>query len=284
MNQCENYQLIDFGDQRKLERFGHTILDRPSPAARRPRDLGPSQWQEADFRFDIDQNHQGTWKSVTNRGRSPVWNWANEIGIFELKLTPFGHIGVFPEQIDNWKWIASNQAKVQGLNILNLFAYTGGTTLALAKYGARVVHVDSAANVVKWARKNAQLSSLENAPIRWITEDALRFVHREIKRGNRYDGFVADPPTFGHGPKNERWAISENLPEMLNALSELTSGAPRFCIFTNHTEGFGPQTIGRSFGKCFDKKNQYNAHAIKIASQQNKLLSSGYMIRFVEPV
>jgi 23S rRNA (cytosine1962-C5)-methyltransferase len=177
-----------------------------------------------------------------------------------LKALPSGQVGVFPEQRDNWQWIARQLSKAHAenrppLRLLNLFAYTGGSTLAAAAAGAEVVHVDAARSIVERARNNATLSGLGHDPIRWITEDAVKFCQRELKRGNRYDAMILDPPSYGHGPKGEPWKIDKQLLPLLKLCGELMAGRRAFILVTCHTPGVGPAELAAYlaegvFGDC----------------------------------
>ena len=202
----DQYELLDLGSGRKLERFGDFVLDRPSPAAEGYRPSDPRLWVTAAARYQRTTGERGRW---TKRDELPdAWTITYHDTKLTIKLTPFGHVGLFAEQQENWRWIDEQCRQFkQPPRVLNLFAYTGGSTLAAAHAGAEVVHIDAAKNVVHWARQNAELSGLVNAPIRWIAEDASKFVEREVRRGNRYQGIILDPPSYGHGPKGERWKI-----------------------------------------------------------------------------
>ena len=181
---------------------------------------------QADARFDGRSEESGHW---TCRRELPE-RWTITCGPwqFELKRTDFGHVGLFPEQVENWVWIGERvRAAGRPLRVMNLFAYTGGSTLAAAAAAAETVHVDAAKNTVAWARRNAELSGLSAAPIRWIAEDALKFVKRELRRGNRYDAVILDPPSYGHGPRGEVWRLSKHLPRLLSLCGELTAGRAR---------------------------------------------------------
>ena len=251
------YQLLDFGDGRRLERFGPVVLDRPCPAAESIRPVAPRLWSTAAARFERIEAEEGQW---TLRGDPPrQWTIAHDRMILELKRTDFGHVGLFPEQAENWDWIAAQVRRVppsaaSAMKILNLFAYTGGSTLAAAAAGAAVTHVDAARNIVAWARRNAELSGLAEAPVRWIAEDAVKFVNREIRRGNRYDAVILDPPSYGHGTHGEVWRLAEDLPRLLALCAELTTPRPRFVLLTCHTPGFSPirlrELLGNSFGSA----------------------------------
>jgi 23S rRNA (cytosine1962-C5)-methyltransferase len=233
MSASASYQLLDFGSGRKLERFGPYVLDRVSPAADGAQRQQPELWRKATARFERRADGEGAWLE-----REPVvapWHLSRGDFTLELKLTEFGHLGVFPEQADNWRWIANEVRRAGRPKVLNLFAYTGASTLAAAAAGADVVHVDAAANVVAWARRNANASGLAAAPIRWIVEDAMKFVRREIKRGQGYDAVLLDPPAYGHGPTGQRWRLDEHLDELLPLCFELVRGREQFLLLTCHS-------------------------------------------------
>ncbi len=230
----DQYELVDFGQGRKLERFGSYLIDRPCPAVARRRCRTPDRWERVDARFERQADGDGRWRPPS--GLPATWMIGYGPLIFQLRPTPFGHLGIFPEQAENWDWITARlSGEAPGRRILNLFAYTGGATLAAAAAGANVTHVDSARNVVAWARQNAALSGLNNAPIRWIHEDALVFVRRQLRRGVRYDGLILDPPSYGHGPKNQAWKIDRDLGPLLDACGELLSPQASWVLLTCHT-------------------------------------------------
>jgi len=248
------YELIDFGGGRKLERLGPLVVDRPSLAAQGQDRRAASSWAQAHGRFQRKTADEGVWK-----WRSPPpgdWRVAHGDATFQLKPTDFGHVGLFPEQAENWDWIAEKLRRARRpLKILNLFAYTGGSTLAAAAAGAEVTHVDAAKNVVHWARRNAELSNLADRPIRWIVEDAVKFTRRELRRENFYDAVILDPPSYGHGPKGETWKLSQHLMPLLAACADVVRRRPGFFLLTCHTPGFGPAELEAMlsealFGAC----------------------------------
>jgi 23S rRNA (cytosine1962-C5)-methyltransferase len=241
MFESAEYQLLDFGEGRKLERFGDYVVDRQAPAADGIVRAHPELWSQAAARFELLGHQRGGERGRWIPADALRDQWTIAFGPlrFELKPTDFGHLGAFPEQAANWEWIARQvqTAATDGTRpkVLNLFAHTGGSTLAAALAGAEVVHVDSAKSAVAWARRNAQLSGLADAPIRWIVEDAMRFVERELKRGNRYGGVILDPPSYGHGPAGETWKLEDDLPELLTACAKLIADGPGFILLTCHT-------------------------------------------------
>lgn len=246
----DEYELLDFGAGRKLERFGSLVLDRPAPAPEGLPRANAAGWREATARYERATAQSGVWRSAANGdalniGRGQPWTIRHGPFALELKLTEFGHLGVFPEQAANWDWLARQVARFESpTKVLNLFAYTGASTLAAAAAGAEVVHVDAARNTVAWARRNAEQSRLADRPIRWIVDDAMAFVRRELRRGRSYHAVVLDPPSYGHGAKGQPWQLAEQLPELLAMCAELTASERRFLLLTCHTPGLGPNELG----------------------------------------
>lgn len=225
------YELIDSGNGRKLERFGKYILNRIETQAIWKQSLGEEIWHKADAVFRKTDERHGEW---TFRNRIPEkWVMPIENLKLELRLTPFGHVGIFPDQSSQWQYI---QEKIQQagrqISILNLFTYTGASTLAAAAAGAQVVHVDASKPALTWARDNQRISGLLEKPIRWIPDDALKFVKREVRRASRYDAIIMDPPKFGRGPQGEVWKFEENFPELLDYSRQLLSDKPLFMLTT----------------------------------------------------
>lgn len=235
MTDWPEYELLDFGNGRKLERFADVVVDRPCPAAAGAKKANPSAWKNA-CTFDGDRAADGKWKTKFDEFTLSV----GSIRKMQLAPLPSGQIGIFPEQFRNWEWIAEQVARQpKPVRVLNLFAYTGGSTLAAAAAGAEVTHVDAAKSMVSRARTNAEVSDLADQPIRWIVEDALKFCRREVKRGNQYDAMILDPPSYGHGPKGESWSIKRDLLPLLELCGELTSSNRLFVLCTCHTPEIG---------------------------------------------
>jgi 23S rRNA (cytosine1962-C5)-methyltransferase len=238
------YELLDYGLGRKLERFGPIVLDRPAAVDGTP--VLRQLWSNAHARFELHKaravgSARGQWKIL--KEVPDAWTIGHGAMRLELKLTAFGHVGIFPEQAANWHWIAEAAGRNAGLRILNLFAYTGGSTLAAAAAGAAVTHVDSARNIVAWARRNATLSGLAAAPIRWIADDALAFIRREVKRRRQYDGVILDPPSYGHGARGQTWKLDTHLPQLLRLCRELIEGVPRLVLLTCHAPDFDARRL-----------------------------------------
>ncbi|MEN6459446.1 MAG: class I SAM-dependent methyltransferase [Thermoguttaceae bacterium] len=282
----DRYALLDFGEGRRLERFGPVLLDRPCPAAEGFQRADPRLWLQTDARFEGRDQEKGRW--IEARRLPERWIVAHGPLRFELKRTDFGHVGLFPEQVDNWKWIDAQYRRAatgdavaaRHPKLLNLFAYTGGSTLAGAAAGAEVVHVDAARNVVAWARRNAELSGLAEAPVRWIGEDALKFVKRELRRGNHYDAVILDPPSYGHGPRGEVWRLSKHLPRLLALCGELTEGRQAFMLLTCHTPGYDADTLRDMLLDAVGGSGRAAAMPLTIRSAAGRELPSGVAIRW----
>ncbi len=280
----DQYQLLDFGGGRRLERFAEWILDRPCPAADNDTIADPEAWGRADARFVRAENDKGRWNVVGEQELPQRWSVAHDPFRLELKLAPFGHVGLFPEQAANWDWIAQ-QVRSAGrtLKVLNLFAYTGGSTLAAAAAGAEVTHVDAARNTVAWARRGAELSGLADAPIRWIVDDAVKFVRRELKRKNHYDAVILDPPSYGHGAGGEVWQLAKDLPQLLAMCGRLTAGSRAFILLTCHTPGYGQNELLAMVREALGSERgsgQFLAQPLSIVAATGKRLPSGMSVRW----
>jgi len=276
----EQYQLIDFGQGRKLERFGEYLVDRPCPAAERQRRASAPLWTAVAGRYETQSDGRDGWTAPLRL--PPTWTIRHGTFAFELRPTPFGHLGVFPEQAENWDWIAGRlRSQPAACKALNLFAYTGGATLAAAAAGAHVVHVDAARNVVAWARRNAALSGLGDAPIRWISEDARLFVRRELRRGARYDAVILDPPSYGHGPKGQAWKIEHHLEPLLADCRELLRGGLGLVLLTCHTPGFALDDLRQLLARtCVQERpGRIEAKVLNIRSSAGQSLPSGMVVR-----
>ena len=277
----QDYELLDFGDGRKLERFGQAVVERPCPTAETRQRGNAPLWPSADGRFVRRTRTEGEW----SWRKQPPRPWQLDCGNFQLLLKPteFGHLGVFPEQAANWTWISDSVRRAgKAMRVLNLFAHTGGATLAAAYGGAEVTHIDGAKNVVEWARRNAEASQLAEAPIRWITEDAAKFVRRELRRENYYDAVILDPPSYGHGPKGEAWKLASDLAPLLADCAELVRRRPAFFLLTCHTAGFGPAELEAMladtlFGSCGEGVSATN---LSLQTADGRRLPAGVAARW----
>ena len=244
----KDYELIDVGDFEKLERFGPYITIRPEPQAVWDKTLPNTEWEKrAHIKFMPRSSSSGEWKKLKQMPEQ--WqikydiNNADAAIKFRLGLTSFKHVGIFPEQASNWDYIFDTVKKmsVPQPKVLNLFAYTGGASLAAKAAGADVTHVDSIKQVVSWSKENMDISNLTN--IRWVVEDALKFVKREEKRGNKYNGIILDPPAFGHGPNGEKWKLEDNINEMIKGVLNLLDDKEHFLILNAYSLGFSSLII-----------------------------------------
>lgn len=249
----KEYELLDSGEREKLERYGAVTLSRPDPQALWPKRLPESEWEKRDGAF-VRAKVDARW--VFKSGVPE--KWTIELGELRFWIRPsaFKHTGVFPEQVSNWKWIGEKIAGAKRtVSVLNLFGYTGGATLAAAKAGAEVCHIDGSRVAIGWARDNAALSGLSEKPVRWILDDALAFVKREVKRGKKYDAIIMDPPAFGHGPKQELWKIETHMLELLSASYAALSDDPLFFLVNGYASGYSAlayknnlDTLAEKFG------------------------------------
>jgi 23S rRNA (cytosine1962-C5)-methyltransferase len=243
------YRLLDSGGFQKLEQVGEFRMVRPAAqAVWRPR-LSASEWTKVDAIFTRFSGGDGRWEV---RNRKLPESWIMEVpglGALRIRLTDFGHLGIFPEQHANWQRLAAlveaRKATVAGgeLRVLNLFAYTGGSTLAAARGGAHVAHVDASKTSVAWARENAEAAGLSARPIRWLVDDVQKFVAREVRRGIKYHGVILDPPSYGRGPRGEAWKIEEMLPELLDGIRQLLADDYVFVLLSGHSGGYTPVAL-----------------------------------------
>ena len=236
----QDYELLDCGNFEKLERFGQIVLIRPEPQALWQPVWSAEEWQKmAHGRFEQQGSNAGSWVAL-RKGLPEHWYLkynSEQLKLkFRLALTGFKHVGIFPEQADNWEYIAQQVKRLgQGARVLNLFAYTGGASLAAKQAGADVIHLDSVKQVVSWSRSNMELSGLTD--IRWLVEDARKFVQREVKRGRTYQGIMLDPPAYGLGPNGERWKLEEQLGPMMEDVFRLLDPERHFLVLNAYSLG-----------------------------------------------
>ncbi|MBU6370681.1 MAG: class I SAM-dependent methyltransferase [Patescibacteria group bacterium] len=274
-----DYELLDSGNGEKLERWGKYVLRRPDPQALWNKNLPESEWKSADAVFDANKK---VWKKKNESMRN---EWQVSFGDvkFNVKPTAFKHTGVFPEQEPNWQWTAEKiQNAGRPVKVLNLFGYTGGATLAALSAGADVTHVDGSKAAVNWAKENAAISDLDKKPVRWLVDDARKFVMREIKRGGKYDAIVMDPPAFGRGGKGEIWKIETDLLKLLEDCAKILSDDPLFFIVNGYASGYSAtayvnalEPIMKTYGGAFE----HGELAIQ-ESKSERLLPAGIFVRF----
>ena len=260
------YEVLDCSEGEKLERWGEYTLVRPDPQVIWNTKKS-SQWKKVNGHYHRSSKGGGEWEFF-----SLPEQWSidyKSLGLtFNLKPFKFKHTGVFPEQAVNWEWFSQKikDAKAQGreIKVLNLFAYTGGATLAAAKAGAKVTHVDASKGMVNWAKENAKSSGLENAPIRWIIDDCVKFVEREIRRENFYDAVIMDPPSYGRGPKGEIWKIEDAVYPLIELCSKVLTKDPLFYLISSYTTGLQPAVLTYMLSTVMNPKFGGKAYAEEI--------------------
>ena len=238
----KDYELIDCSDGERLERWGDIILIRPDPQIIWSSKKKNPLWKNAHARYHRSNKGGGHWEMYKKVPQS--WSIRFKNLTFNVKPMGFKHTGVFPEQAVNWEWVQDRiKAEKRPLNILNLFGYTGCATLAAMDAGAKVCHVDASKGMVNWAKENAQSSKLADKPVRWLVDDCVKFVNREVRRGNKYDGIIMDPPSYGRGPGGEVWKIEEQIYSFLELCIKVMSDNPSFLILNSYTTGLSPAVM-----------------------------------------
>lgn len=273
----KDYELLDAGDGMKLERWKDVVLARPEPQAVWPK-LSPEAWAKADATYHRSQTGGGSWEFLNPLPEQ--WEVTYDALRFAVRPTGFKHTGLFPEQAVNWDYM---QESIRGagrpVKILNLFAYTGGATLACAQAGAEVVHVDAAKGMVQWAQDNAKRSGLQDAPIRYLVDDAMRFVLREGRRGRTYDGIVMDPPSYGRGPDGQMFKFEQDVYPLIEACTRLLSDRPLFFVLNSYTAGFAPQIAGNML-QCALKGGHVEADNVALPIRDGMALPCGAVARW----
>lgn len=282
----QDHELIDSGNYKKLERFGKFVLSRPEPQAVWDTSLSETEWEKrANAIFKKEKSHdlageKGEWQ--LKKGMEKQWFIQynkKELNLkFRLGLSSFKHVGLFPEQASNWDFIYQKTKALSSKKVLNLFAYTGGASLAAKAAGADVSHVDSVKQVITWARENMESSQLKD--IRWIVEDAMKFVKREVKRGNKYQGIILDPPAYGRGPEGEKWVIEEHLNEMIKHCKELLDPKEHFFILNLYSIGFSALVQETLIKRTFGEVKNPEMGELFLEDQFKKKLPLGTFYRF----
>lgn len=274
LQKSDNYELLDSGDGKKLEKFADKIIIRPEKQAMW-KISHPELWEKVDAEYIRTNEKFGEWKT-----NSSFDNWVFEYDVLKLalKLTPFGHVGIFPELSSQWDWIAKACHTEIPPKVLSLFSYTGAATLAAAGCNAQVTHVDASKPAISWAIENQKLSGFEQKHIRWIVDDAMKFVKREERRGVFYDGIVMDPPKFGRGPKGEVWQFEKDFPQLLDACKKVLSPNPLFFLVTAYTVPISPITLGNMVAEILPEKEktEYGEIAIKESGSERLFPTSIY--------
>ncbi|GAB3511832.1 class I SAM-dependent methyltransferase [Spirosoma knui] len=281
------YELIDTGGFQKLERFGEYVLSRPEPQAIWDKSLPEQEWERqahAIFRRDRQSPERGDWQTKPTM-RDP-WFVSFQQGnlnlTFKLALTTFKHVGLFPEQANNWMYIDEKinaiKAHLPRPKVLNLFAYTGGASLAARQAGADVTHVDAVKPVISWARENMEQSKLDN--IRWMVEDAVKFVRREVRRGNRYNGLILDPPAYGRGPDGEKWVLDEHLNDLLKSCADILEQDHFFFVINLYSLGFSSLILENLMQQTFGHVPNAEWGELVMNDSARKRLPLGVFYRF----
>ncbi|MCD7963803.1 MAG: class I SAM-dependent methyltransferase [Rikenellaceae bacterium] len=278
----EDYELIDSGDFEKLERFGKYVVRRPEPQALWQKTDTDEEWKrmaDAVFYKDKKSDDRGEW----NYKKEMPSQWNVSYSYKEMKLmmrlglTSFKHVGIFPEQSENWNYIYDSVKQLPEKKVLNLFAYTGGASLAASSAGAEVTHVDSVKQVVTWSRENMKLSGLSN--IRWIVDDALKFVRREVKRERKYNGIILDPPAYGRGPDGEKWILEENIYDLLSCCREILADKNSFLVMNLYSMGLSALVAKTLANQVFGKPREEECGEIFVGDKAGKSLPLGVFYR-----
>jgi 23S rRNA (cytosine1962-C5)-methyltransferase len=282
----KNYELIDSGGFEKLEQFGAFVVRRPEPQAVWQKSLSEEFWASkanAYFKKEKGSNERGVWevkKGVPDKWFMPYQSETLDLN-FKISLSSFKHVGIFPEQASNWEFLAKNipLLKTPKPKILNLFAYTGGASLACKQVGADVTHVDSVKPVLSWARENMEVSKLDN--IRWMAEDALKFVKREARRGNFYQGILLDPPAYGRGPEGEKWVLEEQIDDMLRSVKEILDPKEHILLTNVYSLGFSTLVVENLMKGIFNVPEQAESGEIFLNDEYDKKLPLGVFYRYL---
>lgn len=276
MNTTGTYTLLDTGEGEKLEQYGDILLSRPDPQALWPKRLANKEWERADASFTRDAK-KAEW--VMRKKLPERWQITHGGVSFWIRPTAFKHTGVFPEQAFNWEWIRRViTGATREVSVLNLFGYTGGATIAVAQAGARVTHVDGSKVAIGWARDNAALSGVSEKPVRWMLDDAVAFVKREIRRGNTYDGIILDPPAFGHGPNKEMWRIEKDLVPLLAACKKMMAPQPLFFLLNGYASGYSAIAYENNLTELFGKNGHYERGELTIQEKPMDAVEPGRLL------
>lgn len=284
-DQWTEYEVLDTGDGEKLERWKDVVLRRPDPQVIWPK-AQPELWEKADAWYTRSETGGGNWTFF--RKLPERWTMKLDDLSFYVRPTGFKHTGLFPEQAANWAFmrgrIARAAAQGRATKVLNLFAYTGGATLACAAEGAHVTHVDAAKGMVQWARENRDLCGIPEARTRYLVEDAKAFVQRELRRGSRYDGILMDPPSYGRGPGGEVWKLEDELYGLVALCAQALSEQPAFFLVNGYTTGFSASVLGNVVERCLRGRGQTRAEELALPVTGGGVLPCGATARWTPDV
>ena len=275
-NEWKDYKILDMADGQKLERWGDVILSRPDPQIIWKSKSFPNKWKEINAEYHRSKTGGGAWEFKKKMPKQ--WQVKYKNLIFNIKPMGFKHTGLFPEQAVNWDWmidkIKKEKKNKKEVKVLNLFAYTGGATVACLSAGASVCHVDSSKGMTTWAKENVISSGLQDRPVRFIIDDVVKFVNREIRRGNKYDAIIMDPPSYGRGAKGEVWQFENNIYDLVELCSKVLSDDPLFFLINSYTTGISSQVLKNILNMVISKKyrGEIDAGEIGLPMENSKLI------------
>ena len=270
-NNWKDYEIIDMADGEKLERWGNIILIRPDPQIIWNSKSFPEKWNSAAARYNRSSSGGGAWKY--NKKIPETWQIKYKNLTFNIKTMGFKHTGLFPEQAVNWDWMISKiENSKRDVKVLNLFAYTGGATVACSYAGAQVCHVDSSKGMTTWAKENLHASGLGDRPVRFIVDDVIKFVNREIRRENKYDGIIMDPPSYGRGTSGEVWKFENNISELVELCSKVLSDNPLFFLINSYTTGISSTVLENILRLNIKKKGKFSNGEIGLPMTNSDLV------------
>jgi 23S rRNA (cytosine1962-C5)-methyltransferase len=279
--QFPGFELLDSGDGYRLERWGDFILSRPDPQIIWKKSLPETEWQKADATFEQFGEEGGRW--IKHNKLPETWLIDFTDAKLVARLTPFKHTGIFAEQAANWEWSLENlkfKEKNLKLRILNLFAYTGAASVILAKAGCFVTHVDASKPAIGWAKENQKANKLPEDSIRWILDDVQKFVSREIKRGQKYDGIIMDPPAFGHSPSGKTWKFNRDLPQLLSDCVQLLSDEARFILVNGYATNSSAIALQNIMEDTIKRPGSITSGELALKQKNGRLLSTGILARW----
>ena len=270
-NNWKDYEILDMANGEKLERWGNVVLIRPDPQIIWKNKSFPEKWNKANARYNRSSSGGGAWKY--NSKVPENWQIKYKDLVFNIKPMGFKHTGLFPEQAVNWDWMISKiQNAKREIKVLNLFAYTGGATVACSYAGASVCHVDSSKGMTTWAKENIGASGLKDRPVRFIVDDVVKFVNREIRRGNKYDGIIMDPPSYGRGTNGEVWKFEDNISDLVELCSKVLSDKPLFFLINSYTTGISSTVLENILRLNIKKDGKFSHGEIGLPMTNSKLI------------
>ncbi len=270
-NNWKDYEIIDMANGEKLERWGKITLVRPDPQIIWNNKSFPNKWKTANAKYNRSKTGGGSWEYNTNLPKA--WQIKYKNLVFNIKPMGFKHTGLFPEQAVNWDWMINKiKSANREIKVLNLFAYTGGATVACLSAGASVCHVDSSKGMVSWAKENVISSGLEKRPVRYIIDDVVKFVQREIRRGNKYDAIIMDPPSYGRGANGEVWQFENNIYDLVELCTKVLSDKPLFFLINSYTTGISSKVLENILRLNIKNKGTLSSGEIGIPMRDSKLV------------